>query len=424
MPQGSLLLIVDGSQPLDSAAAEAEAVLSHWTTPSKPQLQAVTVEQAIDEPALMDRAAAVWLLLQSWKRGELYELVARVQDRNVPTMLTRAGEEMKVGSAYQEGVVVCPPGTDQPVACAMLAALWSQVSSIQALRTELRMTQRHQGGLADQIGKIDEELRLAAQLQREFLPEKLPGTDAVQFRVLWRPAGYVSGDIYDVTRLDENHVGFFVADAIGHGVPAALMTMYIRRSLRMKVIDAKAQRGYRIVEPREALGKLNQDMIERRTGKVRFATACCGLINTKTLTVRVARAGHPFPMLLRGEGETQWIESDGGLLGVFPEETYSQDTLQLSPGDRLLIYSDGFELAFTDPSLPRDKRQKLANEQYVREFEMFRDGTPDEALRRLERKLDGSAGSLNQRDDLTVMCLAVDRNAAALLNPVAESAAA
>ena len=73
--------------------------------------------------------------------------------------------------------------------------------------------------------KLDEELRLAARIQCEFLPQEFPTMAGVGFDVLYRPAGYVSGDTYDVQQIDDRLVAFYVADAVGHGVPAALLTM-------------------------------------------------------------------------------------------------------------------------------------------------------------------------------------------------------
>ena len=77
--------------------------------------------------------------------------------------------------------------------------------------------------------RLDEELRLAAKLQQDFLPKQLPQVGPIHFHSLFRPAGYVSGDLYDVMRLDEKRVGFFPVDAVGHGMPAALLTMFIKR---------------------------------------------------------------------------------------------------------------------------------------------------------------------------------------------------
>ena len=100
-------------------------------------------------------------------------------------------------------------------------------------------------------------------------------------------------------RLDQDHVGFFLADAAGHGVPAALMTMYIKRALHAKEEDEHLPNGYRIVPANEAIGRLNDDMVRQQTGKTGLATACYGVCNCRTLEMTLARAGHPFPMLLK-----------------------------------------------------------------------------------------------------------------------------
>ncbi len=130
------------------------------------------------------------------------------------------------------------------------------------------------------------------------MPSTLPKVSDLAFRVFFRPAGYVSGDIYDISKLDEHHVGVFLADAVGHGVPAALMTMFIKRSLFTKEIDRALPNGYRLVQPSETLAKLNQDLLDQQTGQVRFATACYALIDCRTHKVCMARAGHPPAILL------------------------------------------------------------------------------------------------------------------------------
>ena len=105
-----------------------------------------------------------------------------------------------------------------------------------ALRMELNLLRRRDETLNFHLTRIDEELRLAARLQQDFLPKELPEVGPVRFHTLFRPAGYVSGDLYDVMRLDETRVGFYMADAVGHGVPAALLTMFIKQALITKEI--------------------------------------------------------------------------------------------------------------------------------------------------------------------------------------------
>ena len=408
-----IILIRDNDRPSDAAAEQVRGLLKRCPClPDAHQwpVHHLTLSEAAGHPAVLDGDALAWIMVEQADAGELFEVISVVQEHHLPTLVTRRGETEAAGAMYQDGVVICPPGSRPEVVGPMVQSLRSQLPVLRAMKTELKLLRAHEGGLCDQIGRIDEELRLAAQLQREFLPKELVSIHDVGFRVLFRPASYVSGDIYDVIRLDEKHIGFFLADAVGHGVPAALLTMFIKRSLVTKKIDSTSPRGYRLTEPAEALEKLNRDLVETQGGQVRFATACYGVINCETHQVCVARAGHPFPLILRSDGSTQALEPEGGLLGVFPEETYEQSCFTLAQGERLLLYSDGFEMAFPGEGTAEGKAvsKRVASMQYAEEFEDLRVGTLDEALQRLERKLDSQSGSLNQRDDLTILCLGVE----------------
>src|SRR5439155_26981566 len=129
---------------------------------------------------------------------------------------------------------------------------------------------RRDDTLSTYMTRLDEELRLAARLQQDFLPKTLPQVGPVHFHTLFRPAGYVSGDLYDVMRLDEKRVGFFIVDAVGHGVPAALLTMYIKRALICKEIGPT---GYRLLDPAESMRRLNDALIEQNLSQATFCTA-------------------------------------------------------------------------------------------------------------------------------------------------------
>src|SRR5207247_649251 len=104
--------------------------------------------------------------------------------------------------------------------------------------------------------QIDQELELARRIQESFLPQTLPELPEVRFAVHYKPCGKVGGDFYDIFRLDEQHLGFYVADAMGHGVPASLLTIFVKKGVRTKEISG---RDYRLVPPAEVLQRLNRD---------------------------------------------------------------------------------------------------------------------------------------------------------------------
>ncbi len=381
------------------------AALEAWTSHDRPRARACSFDDALADPKTLDGAAVVWVLPDEAHPPEtLFELLAALQERHLLILVTAASQTQTPARTILD-TVVCLPADAQPrEVVAALSSLWSASKLMRALRMELSLLELHQGGLCDQIDKIDEELRLAAQLQQEFLPRKLPDVGPLSFGVLYRPAGYVSGDIYDVERLDENHVAVFIADAVGHGVPAALLTMYIKRSLQTRRLDPDLPGGYEILPPDEALAKLNRDMLAQQSGKVRFATACYGVINVRSLQFAFARAGHPFPMLLRADGSILTPEPQGPLLGVFQEAQFESAVVQLEKGDRLLMYSDGFELAFPESA---KKGGKLDLNAYRDELAALATGTIQEAMARLEKRLDEASGSLHQRDDMTTLLVAV-----------------
>ena len=400
---GKVLTII-GSSPTVQGSRPVDAVIELWPEAERPHITSVTISQALAEHDRLEHCDVAWVLADD-DDPNLLEVIALLRERTMPVLLTRTRDLSAPGTPFQDGVVL-GPATAPPIAlCGMLRALWSQGSAIGELHEELRLRSAHERGVCDQINKIDEELRLAAQLQRDFLPGDLPTVGNISFEVLFRPAGYVSGDMYDIFRLDDDHVGFFLADAMGHGVPAALITVFIKRSLQIREIDPGCPHGYRVIPPDETLAWLNHDLIQCGDS-VCIATACYGVINCRNLVLTFARAGHPYPMLLRPDGSNQTITPDGGLLGVFPEETYELATVQLHPQDRLLIYSDGLEVAFSDAEKTTDP-WNIANQPHTQVFRDLAQGTLQDAIGRLTQKIDQESGSLHQADDQTLLLVGI-----------------
>lgn len=243
---------------------------------------------------------------------------------------------------------------------------------------------------------LTEEMRLAARLQRDFLPRRLPEVGPVRFGVLFRPAGWVSGDIYDVTRLDETRVGFYIADAVGHGLPAALLTMFIKRGLQTKRIVGNT---YQIVPPHISLQELNNDICQQNLSDCQFCTAVYCVLDVRRKVLTCARAGHPEPVVIHADGNVETVKVVGSLLGVFPEETYMSQDVQLLAGDRVVLYSDGAE-----PALMNSPPGKLPAIQEA--FGPFAGVPRDEMILQLTERLD-RLGTPSTLDDATIMIVDV-----------------
>ena len=396
MATDTFLWVLGGDAASEALAARSDDLLA---TPALATTVArrVTADDLIAAPqAHLSGVCAAWLL--GVNDDQQYEAFAALREAGVPAMVSRTGQDT-LGPSDDEGLVNCPADTPDPVAAAVLTTLMTQSPVLGACAAESRALTATTRGMAGQFDKIDEELRMAVKIQREFLPKTLPQGDGFDFGTLWRPAGYVGGDIYDVIQLDDDHFGVFIADAVGHGVPAALMTIFIKQATPLREITPGVGPGYRLVPPGEALAALNMAMIEQDAGAASLGTAAYGVINRHTRTLRYASAGHPAAALLRQTGGTEWLDPEGAMLGVFPDEVFSEAVVSLQPHDRLLMYSDGFEVAFPNS----EGKGRLANEHYAQEFESMRGLSPDDALAFLQGRLDLQAGSLNQRDDLTVV---------------------
>jgi sigma-B regulation protein RsbU (phosphoserine phosphatase) len=189
--------------------------------------------------------------------------------------------------------------------------------------------------------QIDQELELARRLQESFLPQSLPQVPGVRFAVKYKPFAQVGGDFYDVFRLDEQHLGFYVADAMGHGVPASLLTIFVKKGVRAKEINGQS---YRLVPPTDGLERLNRDLIAQQIPDLPFITMIYMLFNFTDGTLQFSRAGHPYPLYVPKHGKPTLWQLEGSLLGVF-ETTFRLQTHRLQLGDKLLLYTDGMDAA-------------------------------------------------------------------------------
>jgi sigma-B regulation protein RsbU (phosphoserine phosphatase) len=409
------LSITVAAENPDLGASLARDIVARWPGAIAPEIAVAAPDTllAADEPgAEGPRPDAAVALVGS--RAGAAAISAALRDRHIPGILL-SHDSAHIRDLQHDGILVEPTTAPPERLAAELYAMLERQPEIDALRRDVRLMTLSQGGARGELDRIHSELNMAALVQQESLPKALPEAAGLDFAVLFRPCGYVSGDIYDLARLDERTVAFFIADAVGHGVPAALLTMVITKSLRTTDVG---EHGRRIIPPGEALARLNDEMIRAQRGDARFATAIYGIIDEPTRRVTLACAGHPAPLILGGAAPRA-IEPDGPLLGVFRNEVYKETSFTLGVDEALLLYSDGFETAFPDAGADA-KKFRRGNSNYLQRLAALpwpgADGevTLADTFAELVLVLNEQAGSLHQVDDVTALAISPRRMVAAM----------
>ena len=331
--------------------------------------------------------------------GQAFDSLMRLIDgQRIATVLIGDGAGRTEANAKSLVNVVAPD-----VSLAELRGRFAMIeryhSHFKRLETELRNMERLGKRLNDHFREVDQEMRLASRLQRDFLPDVKDPIGNAQFAAVYRPASWVSGDIFDIFRIDEEHTGFYVADAVGHGMAASLLTMFIRQTIVPKRVDGDR---YTIFSPSETMAMLNDALADQSLPNCQFVTACYALLNHRTLTLQYARGGHPYPILTTTDGTVTELKTSGGLLGLFKDGEFPTFETQLQPGDKLLFFTDGVELAFQ----PEGSKQ-LDTAAYCRVFESLAHLPIREIVSEIDSRLDRETGSLNPRDDLTIVGLEI-----------------
>lgn len=372
-----------------------------WPEP-RPVIRRMTLDTLADRAFQFEANSIVvmWLGL-GFDEGEMLRALDRVSCIEVP-VLVLAEEPDRVSARTPAGVLTRRRDSEPSLTAIVLRALVERQGAVMSLVRDRSRALCAQTGLMHQMETMLDELTLAAQIQQELIPRVVPIVAGVDLGVICRPAGYVSGDLFQVMELGQDRVGFFLADAVGHGVPAALFTLLIARSLEPRDVLGRV-RG-----PAEVLAGLNAEMCARNATGSRFATGVYGVLNTRTGEAEIAGAGHPPPIVTRG-GRVERVETKGPLLGVFEEAEFDSACVQLGLRDSIVVFSDGFENAF--PSTAEDAYSlRLPTQDYLGYLAAYaRDcgesGCFDEATARFEAALDGQLGSLHQPDDLTALVI-------------------
>ena len=269
-------------------------------------------------------------------------------------------------------------------------ALNQQMDTIRRMERE----QMEQENMIKEQERIVKELSTARQIQKSVLPHifpPFPDRAEIDLFATMDPAKDVGGDFYDFYFIDEDHLCLVIADVSGKGIPAALFMMLSKRILE----DLARQEP----TPSTILEKTNDLLCDNNQAEM-FVTVWLGILEISTGKLTAANAGHEFPAICEKGGSFElYKDKHGFVVGGMEGVHYKGYDLQLNPGDKLFVYTDGVPEA-TDGS-----GEMFGTDRMIEALSSCMDNTPKEILQGVRNAVDSFVGDAEQFDDLTMMCL-------------------
>jgi len=262
-----------------------------------------------------------------------------------------------------------------------------------------RKTRLEKERLESEMARKNAELQIAAEIQRNFLPETIPPAEGFTIAAKSIPAKEVGGDFFDVVPLEimpmsKNQTGIMIADVSGKGVPAALFMALSRIVVRVTATWFR--------KPSEVLSFANPIIATNsRTGM--FVTLFYGIINNAEKTLTYVNAGHNPPLVYRCQTDTlEELEATGIAVGALEDAVYTQRSITLATGDLVILYTDGITEAVNDREEMYDLPRLMA---LIKEKRL---SSPQEIVDAIISSVFAFSRNQPQFDDITLMVVRVN----------------
>ena len=194
--------------------------------------------------------------------------------------------------------------------------------------------------------ELERDLNLAAKIQEALIPKSFGDIPNCSFNCTFQPSGRVGGDIFDVFMLDNDNVGIYMLDVMGHGVASCMLAVILSETLILDVGRGSPLKRktngppyYEIITPLEVVNYLNERFVFGRYSH--YFTIFYMVLNVRTGVMKYVRAGHPTPLLVKSTGEILELDAYGTPVGFEFSEEYEEKTIYLDSEDHLIIYTDG-----------------------------------------------------------------------------------
>ena len=241
--------------------------------------------------------------------------------------------------------------------------------------------------LEAQNAKLKEDLMIARRLQCNLLPKKNSLNDKLDFSYIYKPCETLGGDFLDIFKIDDSHVGIYIADVSGHGVAASMLTMFLRAALD------KSQ-----LSPAKVLESLYNDFSKSGFDDDLYIAVFYGILNLENYSFTYSNAGlNVVPIVFSGDNY-QLLRVAGIPISTWVEcPVYNEKMINISSGDRLFFYTDGII------EIKNNKKEQFGEDRLISHIQETKD-TPAEILSSLIDKATSFAGTTSKDilDDITV----------------------
>jgi len=217
----------------------------------------------------------------------------------------------------------------------LLEILEKQIALGRERRESRRRADQEKQAWEQAIHHLEEQEREIAEakaIQEKLLPREIPQLAGYEIASSWQSAGAVGGDYFDVLPLGEDTLGLCIADVAGKGIPAALLMSNLQAAVRGLSSPS--------LTPEVLCARLNS-LVWTNTHTDRFVTLFYAQLDGPARLLRYANAGHNAPFVVHSDGAHERLREGGGVLGVFGEQSYELGSVRLSPGDRVVLFTDG-----------------------------------------------------------------------------------
>ena len=269
-------------------------------------------------------------------------------------------------------------------------ALSQQMDTIRRMEREQMELENHK----KEQERMVQELSMARIIQQNALPHifpPFPERKEIDLFASMDPARDVGGDFYDFYFIDEDHLCLLIADVSGKGIPAAMYMMLAKRILED---SARTQTG-----AGQILQKTNETLVESDQADM-FVTVWLGILEISTGLLTAASAGHEYPIIRKNQGSFElYKDKHGFVIGGMAGIRYREYSLQLEPGDKIFVYTDGV------PEANAESGEMFGIDRTIAALNTCGEETPEEILKTMRSAVDDFVGEAEQFDDLTMMCL-------------------